>query len=203
LSTSASYAAAAPETLRAAWMPGWSAWAWPGGRLILAALLTSGGTKDVGVLLVRIPARALLGGKIAGIGLLGLAQIAVTALAALIAVTTVHSVDVPAVRGAVLAWAIAWFVLGYALYATVFGALGSLGSRAEDAQSVAGPVMVVLPVAYFASFAMIAQPAGAASTLISSTRQGWQRRWAKLPRKPRRGWIGLFQQDTSAPAGRA
>jgi ABC-2 type transport system permease protein len=119
------------------------------------------------VLLARIPARALLAGKIAGIGLLGLAQIAVTALAALIAVTTVHSVDVPAVRGAVVAWAIAWFVLGYALYATVFGALGSLGSRAEDAQSVAGPVMVVLPVAYFASFAMIAQPASAAARAIS------------------------------------
>jgi hypothetical protein len=91
----------------------------------------------------------------------------VTALAALIAVTTVGSVDVPAVRGAVLAWAIAWFVLGYALYATVFGALGSLGSRVEDAQSVAGPVMIVLPVAYFASFAMIAQPASAAARAIS------------------------------------
>ena len=80
-----------------------------------------------------------------------------------------HSVDVPAVRGAVLAWAIAWFVLGYALYATLFGALGSLGSRAEDAQSVAGPVMVVLPVAYFASFAMILHWAVAASDCCGDT----------------------------------
>jgi ABC-2 type transport system permease protein len=39
----------------------------------------------------------------------------------------------------VLAWALVWFVLGYALYATVYGALGSLGSRVEDAQAVAGP----------------------------------------------------------------
>jgi len=60
-----------------------------------------------------------------------------------------------------------WFVLGYALYATVYGALGSLGSRVEDAQSVAGPVMVILPVAYFASFVMIAQPASAAARAIS------------------------------------
>jgi ABC-2 type transport system permease protein len=58
-------------------------------------------------------------------------------------------------------------VLGYALYATVFGALGSLGSRAEDAQSVAGPATVVLLVAYFASFFMIAQPASAAAKAIS------------------------------------
>ena len=137
------------------------------GQMVLTGVLEEKASRVVEVLLARIPARALLAGKIVGIGLLGLAQIAVTALAALIAVTTVHSVDVPAVRGAVVAWAIAWFVLGYALYATVFGALGSLGSRAEDAQSVAGPVMVVLPVAYFASFAMIAQPASAAARAIS------------------------------------
>jgi ABC-2 type transport system permease protein len=70
----------------------------------------------------------------------------------------VHSVDVPAVRGSVLAWAVVWFVLGYALYATVYGALGSLGSRVEDAQAVAGPVMIVMTLAYFASFTTIGQP---------------------------------------------
>jgi len=111
-------------------------------------VLEEKGSRVVEVLLARIPARALLAGKIAGIGLLGLAQIAVTALAAFIAVTAVGSIDIPAIRGTVLAWAVVWFVLGYALYATLYGALGSLGSRAEDAQAVAGPVMVFLPVAY-------------------------------------------------------
>ncbi len=137
------------------------------GSMVLTGVLEEKTSRVVEVLLARIPARALLAGKIAGIGLLGLAQIAVTALTALIAVTTVGSIDLPAVRGAVLAWAVVWFVLGYALYATMFGALGSLGSRAEDAQSVAGPATVVLLVAYFASFFMIAQPAGAAAKAIS------------------------------------
>ncbi len=135
--------------------------------LVLTGVLEEKASRVVEVILARIPARALLAGKIAGIGLLGLAQIGVTALAALVAVTAVHSIDVPAVRGSVLAWAMVWFVLGYALYATVYGALGSLGSRAEDAQSVAGPVMVLLTMAYFASFFMIAQPASAAARTIS------------------------------------
>ena len=60
--------------------------------------------------------------------------------------------------GAVLAWVVVWFVLGYALYATVFGALGALVSRTEDAQSVAGPVSVVLIAGYFVSFAAIGSP---------------------------------------------
>jgi ABC-2 type transport system permease protein len=137
------------------------------GSMVLTGVLEEKASRVVEVLLARIPARALLAGKIAGIGLLGLAQIGVTALAALIAAAAVPSIHLPAVRGAVLAWAVVWFVLGYALYATVYGALGSLGSRVEDAQSVAGPVMVILPVAYFASFLMIAQPASAAARAIS------------------------------------
>jgi hypothetical protein len=48
-----------------------------------------------------------------------------------------------------------WFVLGYALYATVFGTLGSLASRTEDASTVAGPVSIILVVGFMVSFAAI------------------------------------------------
>lgn len=125
------------------------------GAMVLSGVVEEKSSRVVEVLLARIPARNLLAGKIAGIGLLGLAQIVVTALAALVAVTTISSVDLPAVRGGVLAWAVVWFILGYALYATVFGALGSLASRPEDAQSAAGPVSVGLVLVYFVSFAAI------------------------------------------------
>jgi ABC-2 type transport system permease protein len=125
------------------------------GAMVLSGVVEEKSSRVVEVLLARIPARNLLAGKIAGIGLLGLAQIAATALAALIAVTTINSVDLPAVRGGVLAWAVVWFILGYALYATLFGALGSLASRPEDAQSTAGPVSVGLVLVYFVSFAAI------------------------------------------------
>jgi ABC-2 type transport system permease protein len=137
------------------------------GQMVLTGVLEEKASRVVEVLLARIPPRTLLAGKIAGIGLLGLAQIGVTALAALAAVAAVHSIDIPAVRGSVLAWALVWFVLGYALYATVYGALGSLGSRVEDAQSVAAPVMVVMVVAYFATFVTIGQPGSDLARAIS------------------------------------
>src|SRR5690242_4867796 len=137
------------------------------GQMVLTGVLEEKSSRVVEVLLARIPARALLAGKIAGIGLLGLAQIGVTALAALIAAAAVRSAGVPAVRGPVLAWALIWFVLGYTLYATVYGALGSLGSRVEDAQAVAGPVLVVMTVAYFASFVTIGKPDSTAATALS------------------------------------
>jgi ABC-2 type transport system permease protein len=49
----------------------------------------------------------------------------------------------------------------------VYGALGSLGSRVEDAQAVAGPVLVVMTVAYFASFVTIGQPDSATAKALS------------------------------------
>lgn len=128
------------------------------GAMVLGGVVEEKSSRVVEVLLARIPPRSLLAGKIAGIGLLGLAQIAVTALAALVAVSVVDTADLPSVRAGALVWAVVWFVLGYALYATLFGALGSLASRPEDAQSAAGPVSVVLVLVYFVSFAAIGSP---------------------------------------------
>ncbi|MGZ4594677.1 MAG: ABC transporter permease [Actinomycetes bacterium] len=128
------------------------------GSLVLSGVVEEKSSRVVEVLLAKMPARNLLTGKVVGIGLLGLAQIGATALVALAATAMVDSFDVPAARGSVLAWVVAWFVLGYALYAMVYGALGSLASRTEDASSVAGPITAVLIAAYFLSFALTAQP---------------------------------------------
>ncbi len=137
------------------------------GNLVLSGVVEEKASRVVEVLLARMPARNLLAGKVTGIGLLGLAQIGVTALAALAASTTVDSFDVPAARGSVLVWVVVWFVLGYAFYAMVYGALGALASRVEDAQSVAGPVQVILIAGYFVSFAAIGSPDSSWARFVS------------------------------------
>jgi ABC-2 type transport system permease protein len=137
------------------------------GAMVLNGVVEEKASRVVEVLLARIPARSLLAGKVAGIGLLGLGQVAVTALAALIAAATFNDIDLPAARGPVLAWALVFFVLGYALYATVFGALGSLASRPEDAQSAVGPVSVLLILVYFVSFAAIGSPDASWARIVS------------------------------------
>lgn len=137
------------------------------GNLVLTGVVEEKSSRVVEVLLARMPARNLLAGKVAGIGLLGLAQLVVTALAALVATATVSSVDLPAIRGAVLAWAVVWFVLGYALYAMAYGALGSLAARSEDAQTVATPLVTVLIVGYFASFVAVGRPDSTMARIVS------------------------------------
>lgn len=125
------------------------------GNLVLTGVVEEKSNRVVEVLLARMPARNLLAGKVAGIGLLGFGQFVVTALAALVATMVVDSGDLPAVSGGVLAWVVVWFVLGYALYAMAYGALGSLASRTEDASGVAGPVSTVLIVGYWGAFMVV------------------------------------------------
>jgi ABC-2 type transport system permease protein len=138
------------------------------GNLVLTGVVEEKSGRVVEVLLARVPAKALLGGKVVGIGLLGFAQLAITALAALAASMVTDSLDLPAVSGGVLAWVLVWFVLGYALYAMVYGALGSLASRTEDAQAVAGPVGYVLVAGCWASFfAISTDPGGLWARLLS------------------------------------
>jgi ABC-2 type transport system permease protein len=137
------------------------------GNLVLTGVVEEKANRVVEVLLTRMPAGSLLAGKVAGIGLLGLAQIALTAAVALVALRVVPSSAIPALSPGVLVWVVAWFVLGYALFATAYGAVGSLASRMEDAQVVAGPVLAVLLVAYFASFAAAGEPHGSLATIVS------------------------------------
>lgn len=138
------------------------------GQLVLTGVVQEKSSRVVEVLLARLPARTLLAGKVAGIGLLGLAQFIVTALAALLATAMFDSADIPSISGDVLAWVVLWFVLGYAIYATAYGAFGSLAARTEDASSIAAPVTTLLLVAYWAALIAVgSDPDGPWATLAS------------------------------------
>jgi len=138
------------------------------GQLVMTGVVQEKSSRVVEVLLARMPARSLLAGKVAGIGLLGFAQFAVTALAALFATLAVDSADIPAVSGDVLAWVVVWFVLGYVMYATAYGAFGSLASRTEDASSIAAPVTALLIVGYWGSLIAVSRdPEARLAQLVS------------------------------------
>ena len=66
------------------------------GAMVLSGVVEEESSRVVEVPLARMPARNLLAGKVTGIGLLGLAQIAITALVAVAAINIGGSLDVPA-----------------------------------------------------------------------------------------------------------
>ena len=95
--------------------------------------------------------RHLLAGKVIGIGLLGLAQLALVAgLAAILLAAGVF--DAPASLGGSLALVIPWFALGFALYAVAYAAAGALASRQQDAELGRPTVTYTLLAAYFVGY---------------------------------------------------
>jgi ABC-2 type transport system permease protein len=119
------------------------------------------------VLLSRLHPTELLTGKIAGIGLVGLAQFGAVAAAALIAITLSDNSLLPTTTPGTIGWVVFWFVLGYAFYAVLFGAAGSLVSRQEEAQSMTFPVSGLLILAYILALESAQSPDSPAAMIES------------------------------------
>lgn len=115
-------------------------------------------SRVVELILAAVRPIQLLGGKVVGIGLLGLGQVLVIAGAGLVAALSFGSVDLPESTASTVVLAAVFFVLGYLLYASAFAVAGAIVSRAEDVQSTTGPLTLILIVAYVASVNLIDAP---------------------------------------------
>ncbi len=109
-------------------------------------------SRVVELLLAAVRPRALMAGKILGIGVLGLAQLLVIAavgvgIGAATGVLTLGT-DVLVPVAAVLAW----FVLGFGFYAAFFAAAASRVSRQEELQNVITPAIMLMLVSFFTAF---------------------------------------------------
>lgn len=136
------------------------------GSWILTGVTEEKSSRVVEVLLSALRPWQLLGGKILGIGALGLTQFVVTIAVALIAVQY-SDIELPTLDPVTITNLILWFVLGFLIYAVLFGAAGSLVSRSEDAQSVAFPMSMLAVAGFFLGFAALENPEGTAAVVGS------------------------------------
>jgi ABC-2 type transport system permease protein len=106
-----------------------------------------------------------LGGKIVGIGTLGVGQFAGTVAVALIAINATDAIDLPSFTAETLFHLVFWFLVGFLIYAFMFGAAGSLVSRPEDAQNIAFPMTLAAVASFFLSIISLDDPEGVAATV--------------------------------------
>lgn len=105
--------------------------------------------------------------KIAGVGTLGLLQIALFGVVGFVALKTSSS-DLTSgvfsffgfsnVSISTMVFAIVFFLLGYFLYATLAALLGSLVSRTEDVQQLLLPMTFLIIIASFIAFSGLGNP---------------------------------------------
>jgi len=137
------------------------------GQWVIGGVVEEKNSRVVELLLSAVQPRHLLAGKVIGIGLLGLAQLALVAgLAAVL--LAAGAFDAPAELGGSLALVVPWFALGFALYATAYAAAGALASRQDNADTAAQPVTYTLLAAYFLGYvAIAADSSGLAANVLT------------------------------------
>ena len=109
------------------------------GLAVATGVVEEKSSRVVEILLAAVPSRALLAGKIAGIGLLGLLQLALVTVVGLAVASASGAVELGSGDAGVLAVVLVWFLLGYLLWATIYAISGVIVSRQEDLQSSSTP----------------------------------------------------------------
>lgn len=127
------------------------------GQFVMMGVMEEKQTRVVEVVLSRVRPTQVLIGKVLGIGLLGLVQIVALGGATIVtlSVADIADIDLANIGVRVLGVLILWYLLGYAFYSFMYGALGATISRQEDMQGVAMlPVLLILPGFFFAQIAI-------------------------------------------------
>jgi ABC-2 type transport system permease protein len=131
------------------------------GMWVAAGVVAEKASRVMELMISAASARQLVVGKVIGIGTAGLTQAAFILLPAVATLAVEDTIAVallgpgpsvaPSLAGltpALLAAYLAFFILGFSLYALIYAAAGSLVSRAEDLQMLALPLSLVAIAGY-------------------------------------------------------
>lgn len=128
------------------------------GVWIATGVIEEKASRVVEILLSAIRPWQQLAGKIAGIGALGIVQLAFIAAFAIGLSLVTGAIDVPGTAAGVALVVLAWFVMGFSFYAGLFAVSGSLVSRTEELQNALVPVNLIIFVSFFVSIGALQDP---------------------------------------------
>jgi ABC-2 type transport system permease protein len=126
------------------------------GQRVAQGVVEEKSSRVVELLLSTVRPWQLMAGKVAGIGLVGLAQMLVygiVGVALAVSLGLVH-ISISAAVGTV-AWLLVWYLLGFVLYAFALAAAGALVSRQEDAGAVVMPVLIPVIAGYLVGISIL------------------------------------------------
>ncbi len=137
------------------------------GIAVASGVVEEKASRVIEVLLATVEPRAILAGKIAGIGALGLLQLALTAVVGLAAASLSGAIELDSGDLGTLAVVLVWFLLGYLLWAALYAIAGVMVSRQEDLQSSTSVLTMVLVIGYLLAFPAIDDPDGTLAVVAS------------------------------------
>ncbi len=128
------------------------------GVWVASGVVEEKSSRVVEVLLATIRARQLMAGKVLGIGLLGLLQLACIGAIAVTLSLIFEVLNVPGQAILTLLVTLFWFALGFGFYASLFAVAGALVSRMEELQNAIVPLNLTILGSFFLSITAVSDP---------------------------------------------
>jgi ABC-2 type transport system permease protein len=133
------------------------------GQAVLTSVIEEKTNRVVEVMASGVPSTTLLLGKLLGVGSAGLTQFLVWSLSLFgvsLASATMTSFSLPEVTPLMLFAFVAFFLLGYFFYASLYAAIGASVNTTQEAQSLVFPVMLPIIMAMVCFPAVLEAPEG-------------------------------------------
>lgn len=148
------------------------------GTMMLRAALEEKTSRSAEVMVSMVPSSTLMGGKILGIGLVGLTQLAIWAIIVGLVISYMTATGM-ALFGQqdilaqitpepmLIVFFFVYFILGFVVYAGLFGAIGAMVNSESEAQQLQTPVTLPIIVAFMMMFLAIRDPNGTVVRVVS------------------------------------
>lgn len=141
------------------------------GIAVMRSIIEEKNNRVIEVLLSSLKATDLMGGKILGVGSVGLTQYAIWALFAVFLSVYGMSLglfsQLSVFSPTTLVFFIVYYLLGFLFYATLFASIGSVCNTDQEAQQLQTPVVMCLVFTILIPVAVIQSPDGAFATVVS------------------------------------
>jgi len=144
------------------------------GIATMRGILEEKSSRVMEVLLGSVSPNELMTGKILGIGLVGLTQVAIYALTAGAVRIYLNSQANPEMAGFLsaftagkLAYFLVFFLLGYFMYTAMFACIGAVCNSEQEAQNLQSPVQMCLMMPMMATIFFVGQPDSTISVIVS------------------------------------
>jgi len=145
------------------------------GSLMMQSVIEEKNTRVIELIISSIRPRDLMLGKIFGVCLAGMLQIAVWALMfamlSFLALPAIATSIGPSLAAIITPESLVYFVLyfvgGFLIYATLYATIGAMVEQASDAQSLAMPITFLIVIAIISMTSVIQNPSTTASVILS------------------------------------
>ncbi len=144
------------------------------GIATMRGILEEKSSRVMEVLLGSVSPDELMTGKILGIGLVGLTQVAIYAVTAGLVRIYLSTQSNPDMAGALssftagkMAFFLVFFLLGYFMYTALFACIGAVCNSEQEAQNLQSPVQMCLMLPMMATIFFVGQPDSTISVIVS------------------------------------